>query len=319
MGYRTVILAGDGNKSRAVYGKNKALLEMNNRPIVSYVVSALLGSSFVGDIKIVGPQSELRKALSPHIKGFEDKIDLCEQKGSLFENAWHGVLTHLSISNEEIKASEVIYSEEPFFFISGDLPLITTYEIDQFLKNCNVAEYDYMLGLTREEFLIPYYPKDHNPGIKMAYFHLKNKLARINNLHLIKPFQVESRHYIQEVYDYRYQLSFKNVLALGVHFLQTKAKFMGTLCFMALQLSSIFSRIGLTSFTRIPRRFCCEERLHRTISRILGTRFTTIETTYGGAALDIDNEKDYEIMRAMFQRWRDYQDESALTLSAGLH
>ena len=42
---------------------------------------------------------------------------------------------------------------------------------------------------------------------------------------------------------------------------------------------------------------------------LLKTRFGSVVTTYGGAALDVDNENDFMAIRYQFRQWRQYLEE----------
>jgi hypothetical protein len=46
--------------------------------------------------------------------------------------------------------------------------------------------------------------------------------------------------------------------------------------------------------------------LEKAISHILNTRFTSQEIHFPGAALDIDNDANYEVLKSEFNRWRSY-------------
>jgi len=41
------------------------------------------------------------------------------------------------------------------------------------------------------------------------------------------------------------------------------------------------------------------------ISQLLKTRFKSVETTLGGAAMDIDDEATYQTISLSFQKWQD--------------
>ena len=58
----------------------------------------------------------------------------------------------------------------------------------------------------------------------MAYFYVKGKKYRQNNLHLIKPLKIKNRHSIQRLYDYRYQKQFIYILKLLLEFIGLMCK-----------------------------------------------------------------------------------------------
>jgi hypothetical protein len=56
------------------------------------------------------------------------------------------------------------------------------------------------------------------------------------------------------------------------------------------------------------------EDIEKAAGNALGCRLSIVETKLIGAAIDIDNERDYETVKLMFQRWREYQ-KSVMTFS----
>ena len=57
------------------------------------------------------------------------------------------------------------------------------------------------------------------------------------------------------------------------------------------------------------RQFVPKKVLEADIGRLLKTRFGSVVTTYGGAALDVDNEDDFMVIRYHFKQWRDYHED----------
>jgi hypothetical protein len=74
---------------------------------------------------------------------------------------------------------------------------------------------DYALGLVTEHELEAFYPKDGAPGITMAYFNLREGRFRQSNLHLVKPAKLGKRHYIEDMYEHRYQRQLGQALGLA--------------------------------------------------------------------------------------------------------
>lgn len=56
------------------------------------------------------------------------------------------------------------------------------------------------------------------------------------------------------------------------------------------------------------------EDLEGVVRNFLGCRFKIVETKLTGAALDIDNERDYETMKIRFRFWRECQNSLINTL-----
>jgi len=88
----------------------------------------------------------------------------------------------------------------------------------------------------------------------------------------------------------------------------------GIYYFLILHLNLFLSRMGLESLTPPFRKMISVEDIEGVVKNFLGCRFRIVETTLTGAALDIDNEKDYETMKIRFQFWREYQKGLFTTL-----
>ena len=56
-----------------------------------------------------------------------------------------------------------------------------------------------------------------------------------------------------------------------------------------------------------PRRLLPLESVERTAYMMLGCRFTSVITPYGGLSLDIDDESDYAIIGENLATWREHQ------------
>ena len=144
----------------------------------------------------------------------------------------------------------------------------------------------------------------------MAYLHLLENKYRINNLHLVKPLRIGNRQYIQKMYQYRYQRNIKNVFLFGISLIG-KDHPINLRFYFGLQLAMWFSKCGLKSIADYFGTWTSKKELENCISHLLKTRFIGLETPFPGAALDIDNDRDYEAMHSRFTEWREY----LLTLS----
>ena len=313
--YDTVLLAGDTGASRKVCGINKVFLDINGIPLFLYVLKALQRTEKVNRICLVGPKEKLIHTFETHHRFLENKkeITLLEQSESLFSNAWKSFLS-LYPEAQEITSIKPIQFEKAVLYIPGDIPLVTPFEIDTFLNMCEVDNYDYFLGITPAESLHFFYPRKGKPGIKTNYFHIKEGKYRQNNLHLVKPLKVKNKEYVQKIYDYRYQRDLSNIIKLAFEFLKIHVGLEGFWCYGLLHWNQLLSRIYLDPLTLPTRKLLPLSFIESCISRVLGTRFTTIISPSAGAVLDIDNEKDYKTMYKMFSLWQNYhyQSEEAL-------
>ena len=53
-------------------------------------------------------------------------------------------------------------------------------------------------------------------GHRMAYFNVRDGRFRQSNLHLVRPARIGNRHYIEEMYEHRYQKEFGNIAGAGL-------------------------------------------------------------------------------------------------------
>ena len=141
----------------------------------------------------------------------------------------------------------------------------------------------------------------------MAYFYVKDKKFRHNNMYLAKPLKIRNLHYIQKMYDYRYQKEFVNFLRLLWTFSRANVQWRGFSCYLILHWNLFIARLGLEFLTPLFRQLISLEGIEKTTGSVLGCKLKIVETKLIGAAIDIDNEKDYETISIMFNRWREYQ------------
>jgi molybdopterin-guanine dinucleotide biosynthesis protein A len=303
MKYNTILLTGDRKASKSVFGMNKALIELNGTPLFMHVLSALQDVEGIDNIYIVGPKSKIDEILERGKGGFKKNIVVVEQRDNLYENIWHTFLSTLS-SPSHPSGDDI---DKAVFVVAGDIPLITPFEIKEFLSKSDIENYDYCIGMTPESVLRYYYPSDGKPGIKLAYLNLKESKYRVSNLHLVKPFKISNREYIEKVYEYRYQKEARNIVKLTLEIIRKHAGFESLLFYICVQMSLFLSHIHLEFLSRFFRQFVPIGLAERIVSNVLKTRLKLIETSFGGAALDVDNERDFNAIKVMYQEWMEYQ------------
>jgi 2-C-methyl-D-erythritol 4-phosphate cytidylyltransferase len=303
--YDVILVAGEGKSSYKVYHQNKAFLTLQGKCIILYVVEALQQVQSIRDIYIVGLKEKLDQVLhSGRIdREYPKRIHVVEQKANLYENVWQ---TFLKSQQDESEAVGTIpHRDKAVLIVPCDTPLITPQEVEHFISHADIDRYDHVLGLVSREKLRHFYPQASKPGIRMAYLHIQDDSFRINNLHLVKPLRIENRDYIQKMYQYRYQRNFKNLVLFGLSvFGKDKAKHYKN--YIGLQLCLFFGGLGLEFVVDYFRKLNPKKELEESISTIMRTRFSTLEVPFPGAALDIDNAKDYEAMKTQFEEWQEY-------------
>jgi len=309
-----ILLAGDGRASIPIQSDNKAFLILKGFPLFIHVLRALKRSAYVRDVGIVGPAQRLSKALQEHADQLngEGRIQVVEQGENLIENFKLGFVALLNLPDKrtfnELRGSE--YKETVVLVLPCDIPLVTPWEIDEFIQCSNMADYDYSIGVTSEKVLAHYHPAPGRPGIKMIYFHVREDLLRHNNLHLGKPLKFRHLDYIKKMYEWRYQTKWANILRMAFSLMFSGWElFKGLRIFILLQLSLYYDRHGHPRLSDRIRSLVPITRLCEGIRNVLGARTQIVYTHFGGAALDVDNEKALTVIEEMYDEWMLYQEK----------
>ena len=79
--------------------------------------------------------------------------------------------------------------------------------------------------------------------------------------------------------------------------------------FCLLHVCRVLGRIPWMPLNRLLRRFLDKDKVAEDIGAILQTRFAMTTTTYGGAALDVDDKEQLAVIGSRFHRWRALQED----------
>lgn len=312
--YSAILTAGDRGRARPVFGMNKAFLELAGAPVFTYVLAALEECPSVDRIYLVGPRTSLEAALERPDVPFKGRkpIKVMEQWETLYHNVWNAYLGVLD--DRGLKKDDKAAKDFPVLVVPSDIPLVVPEEVEEFVRACDMERFDYIVGISSERVLSRYYPQRRRKGIRLMYFHTREGSYRQNNLHMVKPLCITNRLYIQKMYDYRLQREWGSIVRLFWELFRTEG---GTLRvvrqYMLLHMASFLYRVPWLSLHRIPAYLNRKEGLYRSVSNLLGTRFTNAETHYGGAALDIDTPEHYLVIQENFHTWKQMQSEGTST------
>lgn len=316
-----IVTAGDRGASRPVLKTNKVFLPINGVPVINYVLSAVERARATARIFVVGDRARLEEALSVANNPFQGRrpVTLIEQSDSLYDNVWKAFLYTLPgyAPGRDWRLYAEAATDKAVLVMPGDIPLATPAEIDAFVDHCDLTRYDYFLGLTPQAALKPYAPQANQPGISMAHFPLRDVKVRQNNLHLVKPLRIANRHYIQRVYNHRYQKRVLDILKLCWQIIilpDVSLRFL--LAFMCLHIAQVITRLGWGASPLFRPLFLDLPMLASHLSQALQTRMTMVTTHYGGCTLDVDNAEHYEAICANFTRWLAHQERLAKELKA---
>ena len=302
-----IVTVGDRHAAKAVYGESKVYLELGGRSLVERVVVTLQAVPEVSEVWLVGDAARLRALFSREDIEAELRkpLQIVEQFSNVYQNCWETYRRLLPGAGPDGRDPEESDLDQRVLYLSGDLPFATPQEISAFVRQAMTLDCDYAVGLVTDEALVPFRPgASGEPGLEVAYFNLREARLRQNNLHLVKPGRLGNRHYIEEMYEYRHQLEWRNILALAWRLLRSETGGVAILFFYVLmQLAGLADRWGWQRLAGALRRRVSLARVEAALSGLLRTRLRFAISELGGCAVDIDTEQEYDAARTRFDEW----------------
>ncbi len=307
-----IVAAGDGRAAKAVYGGNKAYLELGGMSLVSHAVAVLQRVPEVSEVWVVGNAERLEEIFRRELEGQLVKpLAVVPQFRNLLENVWETYRRLLPGAGPAGRDPTPEEAEQLVLFLSSDIPMASSQEISAFIQQSIAQDVDYSLGLVTEESMAPFYPTADAPGIEMAYFNLREGRVRQSNLHLVRPPKLGKRNYIEEMYEHRYQKQLGNALALAWRIFWDEGGGLRVLGYYGLMhLAGVFDRHRWRWLADRLRSWIALERVERAVGALLATRFRFVITEGGGCAVDVDNERDFDVMQERWDDWHARQEEA---------
>ncbi|HEC34609.1 MAG TPA: hypothetical protein ENI37_07825 [Chloroflexi bacterium] len=151
-----VILAGHSAQEEdplAAYslGRPKGLIPIAGRPMIAYVVEALVGSRYVGPIIIVGLPAEERLPL-PGI------VHHLLSHGNILDNAEAGICYAFA---QTPRPTGVL-------ICSADLPLLTPAVVDQFVEECLNTSHDLYYSIVERSVMESRFPTSRRTYVRLV-------------------------------------------------------------------------------------------------------------------------------------------------------
>jgi len=287
-----LILAGDKEGYVSVHHRNKAFLSLKGKCLLEHVIKAVDRTQHVRNIFVVGPLDTLTSSIN--LSDYQKPVEFLPQSTSVIDN----ILT----------SYETIYSwdaDYPLLILPSDIPLTTPSEIDAFITGADYFKYDYVMGFQTEKALRAFYPTETHDGIRMSYFYFKQFIGRHNNLHIVWPNRVKNVKLVNTTYNLRYQKKFQNYLKWVASIVpSTKGKGKILRLTLLMQLALIGDYMGVDRISKSLRPLMDIREIEACISNALRIRFRVYCMDFGASAVDIDSEKDLEIISERFDSWK---------------
>lgn len=143
-----VVLAGGDGAVVDPTSRFKGLLPVAGRPMVEWVVDALLGAESVHEVAVVVPTAE-------NLGSWVDKVDkLVVSDGSFSENVLAGVRS--------------FRQERPLLLATGDIPALTSEAVDDYVRLSLDSGAEVTYPLVRKEDMLAAFPGSERTFIKIA-------------------------------------------------------------------------------------------------------------------------------------------------------
>jgi molybdopterin-guanine dinucleotide biosynthesis protein A len=305
-----IILAGGEPDGMDPSAPNKTFIKIRNRSLFIHVLQALLKVERIGTIFIVGPRDEILRELErEHADIPPEKVCVKQERSNIVENVWYPFLESIEGYRPGMEATDASIRNKPVFVTSGDSPLMTPMEVDEFLNGCaDLGQYCWFMGMTPHEVLEQYEPKDNRPGVRLACSHFAEDLLRINNLHLLRPFRIPNRNEFDEFYRVRHLTRYSDIVKSGIGLLKRRIDRNILTGWFEMLLAMKLREFGLNRLSDGVRKLVPIERAERVVGNLIGAPCRAVITTYGGCALDVDNADTRQVVEIMYDDWMRRQE-----------
>jgi len=195
--FNALILAGTKKKGPLEIAEkvdNKALIMINGRPMIDYIVDALNNSENIDRILVVGPKKELHPYIGKKVK------EILNPGNSILENMEIGL--------------NYFNSAGSLLLLTSDIPLITSEAIDEFLEICTKRKAYIGYPIITKENIVKKYPETERTYIKM-----KEGIFCGGNITFFKPdVFFQNKKLIKELFENR-KSTWKYAKILGFKFI----------------------------------------------------------------------------------------------------
>jgi len=141
---------------------NKAFIPVGGKPLFLYVLDALAGSSKIKATAVVGPERQLLPLAARY------KFKVVQQRGDLMENL--------------VAGSDAFSGEDRLLVVAGDIPMLTTAGIDDFLTRCEPMDMDFYYSIISKDACLKRFP-----GVERTFVALRDGSFTGGNVFLINP------------------------------------------------------------------------------------------------------------------------------------
>lgn len=213
---------------------SEAMILINGRPMISYVLSALLESKKIGRIIVIGPSDVANADF-----GLEDeeRIEYLQSGDSMIENLLLGL--------------DAVAGQPRVLVVTSDVPLLTSVAVDDFIDRCSDVDADVYYPIVSEATNAKKFP-----DVERTYVNLKEGTYTGGNLALVAPDALmRGRRVIEQAFQMRKKpvklarlLGFRFILKFGMRRLglhEIEARAADLLGYRGIAVESPFAEVGV--------------------------------------------------------------------------
>ena len=265
-----IILAGThADKTKLIYGKNKAFLEINNKPLVINVLDALKNAELIDDIGIVGPKKQLEKII--------DNILIIEES--------HAPKESRRFIENALRTYNILSPQgERTFFITSDLPLVSSETIDDFVSKCNNFDAALYFSLINSDNI----PDEINSFKKSTRLYLKGSgYFRTANMTLYEGSKIKDKEFIESQIERAFpqRRTASKLSKFRLYWFMAKTYPMEVVKYLACSLT--------------------KEGIEAAFRKKPGEKLKLIETEDSRASIEIDYEEEYEFIKKNYGKLKE--------------
>ncbi len=248
--FDVIVLAGSGKTGNSLAEHtgvlNKAFIPIKGKPLIAYVLDALAASPAVDNLIVTGPVKELETLRR---EGYNYQI----------------VKEADTILNNVTAAIKLADPERLCLVVTGDLPLLSTAALNEFLELCAPYDGDLYYPILSEENCLRSYP-----DTKRTYVRLKEGPVTGGNIGLVNP---------------AWFLKKRSSLELFISYRKKPLKLLRILP-LSLALKYFLKQLSLAD-------------LERQLSRLLEMKAYAVPCQCAEIGLDVDKISDLEQVRKL--------------------
>lgn len=162
-----IVLAGgtEQDKLAQQHGyPNKALLPINDLPMITYVINALEHCAHIDQVVVIGPVEMLRGFLP-------DSVKLLPERGDAVDNV--------------LAAVQLLPADEQILLCTSDIPMLTVEALNALFLAATERSADLYYPIIRREHCETRYP-----GVKRTYVNLRDGEFTGGNIFIVNPRRV---------------------------------------------------------------------------------------------------------------------------------